>query len=132
MNPSGMISLKKGNAMRKLNKEAVDLQVESSYVEDGTLYVLVSQPSLFAEMDRPKKLDLFERDLLRKLRAHEIKTNYEIYEFALRSGFLSVHARDALKSMMDKGDIPKQKIPLSRECMKVAPVHVKLQSKERP
>ncbi len=30
--------------MRKLNKEAVDLQVESSYVEDGTLYVLVSQP----------------------------------------------------------------------------------------
>ena len=30
--------------MRKLNKEAVDLQVESSDVEDGTLYVLVSQP----------------------------------------------------------------------------------------
>ena len=90
-----------------------------------------SAPSLFAEMDRPKKLDLFERDLLRKLRAREIKTNYEIYEFALRSGFLSVHARDALKSMMDKGDIPKQKIPVSRECMKTLPVHVKLQSKER-
>ena len=40
----GVMSRKDGETMRKLNKEAVDLQVESSYVEDGTLYVLVSQP----------------------------------------------------------------------------------------
>ena len=90
-----------------------------------------SAPSLFAEMDKPKKLDLFECDLLRKLRTCEIKTNHELYEFALRSGFLPVHARNALKSMMDRGDVPKQKIPVSRECMKMVPVRIKLQSKER-
>ena len=90
-----------------------------------------SAPNLFAEMDRPKKLDLFERDLLRKLHAHEIKTNYEIYEFALRSGFLPIHARNALKSMMDKEKIPKQKIPVSRACMKMPHVRVKLQCEEK-
>lgn len=83
-------------------------------------------PSLFVEMDKPKKLDLFERDLLSLIRSKKIKTNHQIYEFALRSGFLPVHARTALKSMMDEKKIPKQKIPVSRECMKDAPVILKV------
>lgn len=83
-------------------------------------------PSLFAYMDKPKKLDLFERDLLALIRSKRIKTNHQVYEFALRSGFLPVHARKALKSMMDEAKIPKQKIPVSRECMKDAPVILKL------
>lgn len=83
-------------------------------------------PSLFAEMDKPKKLDLFERDLSALIRAKKIKTNHQIYEFTLRSGFLPAHARKALKSMMDEAKIPKQKIPVSRECMKDAPVILKL------
>ena len=89
-------------------------------------------PSLFAEMDRPKKLDVFERNLLRKIREQVIRTNCEIYEFALRSGFLPVHARNALKAMIDRGDIPKQQIPISRDCMKKPPVVVKLYPKEMP
>jgi hypothetical protein len=83
-------------------------------------------PSLFVEMDKPKKLDLFERDLLSLIRSKKIKTNHQIYEFALRSGFLPVHARTALKSMMDEKRIPKQKIPVSRECMKDGPVILKV------
>ena len=89
-------------------------------------------PSLFAEMDKPKKLDLFEQSLLRKIRAHEIVTNCEVYEFALRSGFLPVHARNALKIMMANGDIPKQKILISRDCIKTLPLGIQLRDKETP
>lgn len=89
-----------------------------------------SAPSLFAEMNRPKKLDLFESDLLRKLQSKQIRTNRDIFEFALRSGFLAVHARNALKSLMGKGDIPKQRIPISRDCLKSPPVIVQLHGKE--
>ena len=86
-------------------------------------------PSLFAEMDRPKKLDLFERDLLELILAKKIKTNHQIYEFALRSGFLPAHARAALKAMMDERKIPRQKVSISRDCMKDAPVSLELLAK---
>ena len=90
-----------------------------------------SAPSLFAEMNRPKKLDLFEQDLAQKIRTHTIRTNHMVYEFALRSGFLPVHARNALKSMMDKEDIPKQRIPISRDCIKQPPVIIKTDKEDR-
>ena len=86
-------------------------------------------PSLFAEMDKPKKLDLFERDLSALILAKKIKTNHQVYEFTLRSGFLPIHARNALKVMMDGKKIPKQKISISRDSMKEVPVPLKLDSR---
>lgn len=56
-------------------------------------------PSLFEELDKPKKLNVFEQRLSKGILGGHLKTNYDIYEFALREGFLPHHTQAALTAM---------------------------------
>jgi hypothetical protein len=54
-------------------------------------------PSLFEELNKPKKLDRFEKNLKDYLSIE--RTNKEIYEFTLLRGFLPTHANKILGEM---------------------------------
>ena len=58
--------------------------------------ILSGQPSLFPEDNVVKKVDVFERNLLKWLKEGE-RTNEEIYLFALSSGMRKTHATEILK-----------------------------------
>lgn len=50
-----------------------------------------SSPYLFPDMNRPKKVNLFEQDLKQRLENREFSTKSQIHEFALKMGFLKKH-----------------------------------------
>ena len=78
--------------------------------EDG---IDPTQPSLFPENDKPSKLKYFEEELESELGKLRLKTNKDVYLFALKNGMLAAHARDALRLLISNGKLPKQKLPIS-------------------
>jgi len=76
------------------------------------------QPSLFAEYDKPTKVSEFEKSLEQEIFNGHLKTNKDLYLFAVRNGMLSSHARDALTLLFKNGKLPKQKLPVSYDAWK--------------
>lgn len=76
------------------------------------------QPSIFPELDIPKKLKLFSDDLSRKILSRELTTNKQIYTYSLSSGFLPSHAREVVKSMLGSKKLPKQMLSISYDSCK--------------
>ena len=72
-----------------------------------------SQLSLFPGLVKPKKIEVFEKDLEAAVVGRELKTNKDIYIFALQNGMLADHARDALNSFIKDKKLPKQKLNIS-------------------
>lgn len=70
-------------------------------------------PSLFEELNRPKKLTKFEADLAESILSRKITTNKAVYKYALENGVLARHARDAMQKMIKDGILPNQKIIVS-------------------
>jgi len=67
------------------------------------------QPSLFSEFDKPKKIKVFEKALEKEILDGHLKTNKDIYIFALQNGMLASHAKDALNLLVKNEKLPKQK-----------------------
>ena len=57
-------------------------------------------PHLWDHMDRPNKLNLFERELQQGVLKKELTTDGAVYLFALRRGFRPSHARHVLIQML--------------------------------
>lgn len=72
---------------------------EANYLIDGDKINLES-PQLFADMDKPTKLQLFERESRSKLLSGELSDTGELYRYVLRSGFLQKHIRGVLKTLV--------------------------------
>lgn len=66
------------------------------------------EPTLFMQFNIPTKLQLFERELRTRLESKEFKSNKEIYEYSLESGFLPKHANKVICEMKSEGKIPKE------------------------
>jgi hypothetical protein len=77
-----------------------------------------NQPSLFPELDKPKKISLFEKDLESAVLERRASTNKEVYTFALQSGVLPMHAKDALNQMMNDGKLPRQNLHVTYNAWK--------------
>jgi three-Cys-motif partner protein len=77
-----------------------------------------AQPALFPEYDKPSKIKYFEEELERELFALRLKTNIDVYLFALQNGMLAIHARDALKLLVRNAKLPKQKFAISYDAWK--------------
>jgi three-Cys-motif partner protein len=77
-----------------------------------------AQPSLFSEFDKPKKIKVFEKELEKEILDRNLKTNKEIYLFALRNGMLASHAKDALNLLIENKILPKQKFNVSYNAWK--------------
>ena len=69
------------------------------------------QPSLWAEMDKPNKLKMFEQELAAAITRRKVQTNKDVYLFSLEFGVLPEHAKTAFKHMMEEGRLPRQKMP---------------------
>ncbi len=59
----------------------------------------LSKPSLFAEFNIPKKIQVFETVLTNKILLSELKTDFEVYTFALQEGFLPIHVNRILEQL---------------------------------
>ena len=77
-----------------------------------------AQPSLFSEYDKPTKVSEFEKALEKELFNRQLKTNKDVYLFALRNGMLATHAREALNELVKNGLLPKQKVHVSYDAWK--------------
>jgi len=65
------------------------------------------QTCMFAEMSRPNKVNEFEKRLKQKILSKDLATDYDVYRFALTSGFLPSHVRGVIKSLKDEKKIAK-------------------------
>lgn len=70
-------------------------------------------PSLFDEMNKPKKLCLFENELSNAILSHVVRTNKEVFVFALERGFLGKHAKKAITELIAANKLPKQELHIS-------------------
>ena len=62
---------------------------------------------------KPKKVQGFESDLEKEIMIKNLKTNKDIYKYALFNGFKAEHARKVVSKLMKKGVLPKQGINIS-------------------
>jgi len=83
-----------------------NFDIDKDHIDPG-------QPSLFAEYDKPTKISEFEKAVEQEILGGHIKTNKDLYLFAMRNGMLSAHAREALALLFRNGKLPKQKLPIS-------------------
>ena len=67
------------------------------------------RPHLFPEMDRPKKLHVFQQELQKRLLKKEFATDGEVYLFTLQEGFLPAHGREVLATMREEARIGMEK-----------------------
>jgi three-Cys-motif partner protein len=79
-----------------------------------------AQPSLFPELDKPTKIRMFEKELEAALFKRQLRTNKDIYLFALRNGMLARHAKDALNLLVKDKKLPKQSFHISYDAWKKA------------
>lgn len=70
------------------------------------------------EEKKPKKVDLFEQELEEKVLGKTLKTNKDVYLFALKSGFLPKHAKVVIDRLMQQRKVEKCVFKLSREIFK--------------
>ena len=59
----------------------------------------LQRPSLFAELNVPKKLTVFEADLTKAIMAQQVQTNHAAYLYGLNNGVLPKHVNDVLKKL---------------------------------
>ncbi|MCK4829335.1 hypothetical protein KA005_77140, partial [bacterium] len=75
-------------------------------------------PSLFPELNKPKKVQGFEKELKEAIMDRKLATNIDIYKFALFNGFKAKHAKRVVTKMMTDNELPHQRINISYEACK--------------
>ncbi|MCF0061742.1 hypothetical protein MUK70_21105 [Dyadobacter chenwenxiniae] len=70
------------------------------------------------DIQKPKKVDLFERELREKIMTKILVTDKDIYLFTLSNGFLPYHARKVVSSMIRDDKIQKCNLNLTTEVCK--------------
>lgn len=76
-------------------------------------YIDPTAPSLFKEMDKPKKLSFFESELSEAIMHHVVRTNKDVFVFALERGFLGKHAKKTITELISANMLPKQELHVS-------------------
>ena len=90
-----------------------------------------TQPSLFPDLDKPKKISMFEKELEKELLGSRLKTNKDVYLFALQNGMLATHARNALKVLVKEKKLPDQSFHVSYGAWEKPIAEIIRHSKER-
>ncbi len=70
-----------------------------------------SAPHLFPELDKPNKLQRFETGLNQAILQGVLKTNLDLVYCALLNGFLPRHAKEVVKGMVQRKELPLEKTP---------------------
>jgi len=61
--------------------------------------IKANEPSLFPEMDKPNKLQVFKNEVKEKITSGHLKTNTEVYRFTFDMGCLPKHANEELREL---------------------------------
>ena len=64
-----------------------------------------SAPHLFSEMDQPRKLTMFQRDVRARILAGKLTTDRDVYLDALQEGFLPAKGKAVLRELLKSGQI---------------------------
>jgi hypothetical protein len=75
------------------------------------------------ELDKPKKVELFETELAEKIINQTLKTDKEIYLFTITNGFLPNHAKGVIKSLVEKNKINNTFLNLSSKICRFDAIH---------
>ena len=67
--------------------------------------ISTGEPFLFEEMNKPTKRILFENTLQNKILQKDLSTNFEVYKFTIREGFLLKDANTVLKKLRSANKI---------------------------
>ena len=71
------------------------------------------QMKLFPEIDRPKKVQGFEKELKNAILRKTLKTNVDIYKYTLFNGFKAEHARKVVSQLVKDGQLLHQRLKIS-------------------
>jgi three-Cys-motif partner protein len=78
------------------------------------------QVELFTgEVRKPKKVDLFEKELKEKILSKELKNDKDIYLFTIANGFIPTHTRKVINKLVSEKKIAKCVLNLSHSICKV-------------
>lgn len=81
--------------------------------------IIPGQGDLFTgEVRKPKKVDLFEKDLAERILSQELRTDKDIYLFALTNGFIPAHVRKVVSKLVADKKINKCSLTLSNKVCK--------------
>ncbi len=67
------------------------------------------------ELPRPKKVELFERELSKKILEREIQTNRDMYFYTITSGFTPSHARKVFRELVQGKKVKKTPLLLRHD-----------------
>jgi len=70
------------------------------------------------EVRKPKKIDLFEKELKERILSQELKNDKDIYLFTLTNGFIPAHARKVTSKLIADKKIAKCHLSLSHKICK--------------
>ncbi len=70
------------------------------------------------EVQKPKKVDLFEKELREKILSKALTTDKEIYLFTVTNGFLPSHSRKVISQLIKENKIQKGNFDLSTKVCK--------------
>ena len=93
------------------------LRGEANYDIDSDC-INPNAPSIFADMNKPSRLQHFEAELENLILDEKLITNKDIYVFTVTNGILPRIARDKLKAMISTGLLPGQKVLVSWDAYK--------------
>jgi three-Cys-motif partner protein len=81
--------------------------------------IIPRQADLFTgEVRKPKKVDLFEKELREKILNRELKNDRDIYLFTLTNGFTTIHTRRVISKLVADKKIIKCSLTLSNKICK--------------
>jgi len=76
--------------------------------------IIENQIDLFTgEVEKPKKIEIFEEDLRNKIISKLLVNNKDVYIYTITQGFLAKHARKVVKSLINEGTLQNKKVSLS-------------------
>jgi three-Cys-motif partner protein len=76
-----------------------NFDIDNDNIREGQLDIFSG------ELDKPKKTEVFENELAKQILDSSLKTDKDIYLFAITSGFLPSHAKAVIKSLVYKNKI---------------------------
>ncbi|ABG60912.1 three-Cys-motif partner protein TcmP [Cytophaga hutchinsonii] len=71
------------------------------------------------EISKPKKVEIFEKELEENITKGKIKTDKDVYLFTITNGFLPSHAKNVLKKLASSNKISKMKFNISSTICKI-------------
>ena len=75
--------------------------------------IVPDQMTFWESINVPNKLQVFERGLREKVLAKDIRTNVDVYKFALGEACRASHAKEVLERMVKEHELPKQRFSVS-------------------